>query len=113
MKPDKTNNHELQQLLLDPVARGGMQLKQETIAELELSMTNSAIGFEYARLALEEEGLFGLRTIRLNSDIEEFQRKYFSARDKLQTLDKQRVSEVEENLQQQKKVLFSSVSHLH
>ena len=85
----------------------------ETISELELAMTNSAIGFEYAKLALENIEKLGMQADRLSIEIEQHKIDYFEARDKLKTIDTERLSILESNLKNQKMVMFHPQQYLH
>jgi hypothetical protein len=85
----------------------------EIVSNLELAMTNSAFGYEYALKALEEEGEFGLRSEQLRSEIENLKAAYFEARGHLYHLDNTHLEKFETALQAEKAVLFTKQAYLH
>jgi hypothetical protein len=89
------------------------QLTLETITELELALTNSAIGYEYAKVALESVSTFDMVADNLIVEIEKHKKEYFNARLKLETIDKSRLGILENNLKVQKMMMFESTVCLH
>ena len=85
-----------------------------TTAELELTMTRSSMGFEYAMKKLRQQDAFGLDIERVNAQIDEMQQIYFAAREKFLTMDSSRLQEFELDLCRQKSNLFAATeSVLH
>ncbi|MBU0504577.1 MAG: hypothetical protein ABII18_06800 [bacterium] len=89
------------------------QLTLETITELELALTNSAIGYEYAKVALDSVGTFDMVADNLIVEIEKYKNEYFHARHKLERIDKGRLGVLENNLKAQKLMMFESSACLH
>lgn len=88
-------------------------IDKQTLAELELIMTNSAFGFEYALNALDEGEAFGLESEKLRQEVENYRRVYFDARKKLERLDSTQLSQIEKDLHLQKLLVFSKQNYLH
>lgn len=87
----------------------------QSFTDLEMVLTSSAIGFEYAREALEAEGELGPQAERLKMEIEQFKENYFSARARFSCLDATRLARFERDLKQQKAVVFGNTEqeYLH
>lgn len=80
---------------------------------LELAMTNSAFGYEYAVKALEEEGEFSIKAEQLKAEIENLKEVYFNARTMMHTLDAQRLHSFESALQVEKSLVFPKEQYMH
>lgn len=79
-----------------------------TTAELELTMTRSSMGFEYAMKKLRHQDQFGLDVERINAQIDDLQHIYFEAREKFLRIDSSRLQEFELDLCRQKVSLFEA-----
>ncbi len=79
-----------------------------TTAELELTMTRSSMGFEYAMKKLRQNDQFGLDVERVNAQLDDLQHIYFEAREKFLRMDSNRLQEFELDLCRQKSNLFST-----
>lgn len=91
-----------------------VQMESHTSTDLEMIMTNSAFGYEYAVVALEEEeDAFGIDAARIQSQLEQFKELYFDARQKLEVIDAPKLARVESDLQMQKLVVFAKREYLH
>jgi len=84
-----------------------------TAIELELILTNSSFGYEYAMIALKEQGELGLVAEHIKSQLDACREVYLEARQKLQILDAVRLSELEQGLQRQKNEIFTKSESLH
>lgn len=113
----KTNSNNLQvKTQLQQVEYSESTEAGLSTVDLELIMTNSAYGYEYASCALSEGDVRvgGPELYHLQAQIEQFKENYFSARQLLQRRDATRLSEFERDLQMQKCEIFSkSQSYLH
>lgn len=87
--------------------------KQNLFGTLELTMTNSAFGYEYALKALEDEGEYGVKAEQIKVEIENLKNAYFDARLQMVTLDASRLEKFETLLIAEKSVLFSKSAYLH
>lgn len=85
----------------------------DLISALELSMTRSTFGHQYALDALRKEGELGSHAEILRKQLEDYKSSYFSAREQLYSLDKQRLQKIEQDLFFQKQVLFSFSQEMH
>lgn len=83
------------------------------VTNLELAMTNSAFGYEYALKALEEEGEFGMKAEQIRAEMENLKEAYFSARTQLNTLDAQRLHFFENALMVEKSLVFPKEQYVH
>lgn len=83
------------------------------VTNLELAMTNSAFGYEYAMKALEEEGEFGIKAEQIRAEIENLKEAYFNARSQLCTLDAQRLHSFESALLVEKSLVFPKPQYVH
>ena len=83
------------------------------IRDLQFAMTNSAIGYEYAMIALKEEGEYGFNAEQIRADIDQFRSSYFLARERLHSLDSDLLKDFEADLQMQKLMLFAKQDFLH
>ena len=102
----KTKSENLSELELQLVTDG-------LLSSLELEMTNSAFGYEYAIKALEEEGQFGLHAEKILSEIESFKEAYFEARVQMNTIDARRLEDFENSLKVEKTLVFAEPKYLH
>lgn len=83
-----------------------------TTAELELTMTRSSMGFEYAMKKLRQHDQFGLDVERVNAQLDDLQQIYFDAREKFLRMDSNRLQEFELDLSRQKANLFAANEHI-
>jgi len=83
-------------------------LSRETVSDLELALTNSAISYEYALNALDKIDSYGIIADRLISELEQHKQKYFEIRSKLFSIDLHSLVTIEKKLIEQKKVMFSN-----
>lgn len=81
-------------------------LTDETVAELALAMTNAALGYEYAMLALEREGQYGIQTENIHAQLDSYKSSYFTKRERLSQLDGDKLAEIEERLCAQRQQFF-------
>lgn len=81
---------------------------QEVLSELELTMTQSSMGYEYTLKEIDDQDVLGLEKDRLQLQLEEFQSMYLEAREKFVSIDSVRLEEFETDLKRQKAVLFQS-----
>ena len=79
----------------------------EILAELELTMTQSSIGFEYTLKELDKQAHFGFDLDCLQNQLEELQNMYFEAREKFLRIDVNRLEEFEDDLRKQKAAIFN------
>lgn len=86
---------------------------KDVLNSLELAMTNSAFGFEYALKALEEEGDFSAKAEHIRVEIEAFKDAYFEARLRMTKLDPNHLEKFEQALKIEKSVVFSKTEYLH
>lgn len=114
MNSQHRNNHRLD-LNLQEVTSSDIGAPHSSAVELELAMTNSAFGFEYAALALNEcHSVGGPEVMHLQMQIDQFKQDYFVARRQLEKLDGTRLHRFEKDLAVQKIVAFSAPSaYLH
>lgn len=82
------------------------EVEKISMTDLELAMTSSAIGFEYAREALDVEGELGPQAERLKAEIEQFKNAYFTARLKMKVQDEPHLTRFEQDLTAQKAMIF-------
>lgn len=82
------------------------------LTHLEWVMTNSAMGFEYAKQALNEEQ-FGPRAEQIQTEIEQLKATYFQARERMGTIDPKHLNDFETALQTEKSVIFTTEQTLH
>ena len=85
----------------------------QPVTNLELAMTNSAFGYEYALKALEAEGDFGLKAEQLKAEIENLKQAYFTARLQFGSLDAGRLTSFENALRAEKSMIFSKPQYLN
>lgn len=78
------------------------------VTDLEMAMTSSAIGYEYALKALEEEGNFSVKAEQLKTELEAYKEAYFDARIQMRDLDARRLEDFETSLAAQKSVMFGN-----
>lgn len=78
----------------------------ECLTHLELAMTNSAFGHQYALYALEDIDELDEDADEIHHAIESHKRDYFIARVKFESLDKGRLEAFESDLQLQKVAVF-------
>lgn len=88
-------------------------VEKPTFTDLELAMTSSAIGFEYAAEALEVEGELGPQAERLKAEIEQFKTAYFEARLQFKILDADRLGRFERDLTAQKAMIFGQTEQVY
>lgn len=114
MNSQHRNNPRLD-LNLQEVVSSDLGVVPPSAVELELAMTNSAFGFEYAALALNEcHGVGGPEVLHLQMQIDQYKRDYFAARRKLEKLDGTRLQRFEKDLAVQKIVAFTAPpTYLH
>lgn len=86
---------------------------KENATELELTMTKSAIAYEYALEALDQEGEFGYNSEKLRLEIEAVKQTYFNARTRLLGIDRQRLNAFEIELKWRRESLFTKNTYLH
>jgi hypothetical protein len=85
----------------------------DALSNLELMMTNSAFGYEYAVKALEEEGEFSIRAEQILNEIEAHKAAYFEARLQMCTLDAVHLENFESTLKAEKATIFNKTNYLH
>jgi hypothetical protein len=78
----------------------------ECLTHLELAMTNSAFGHQYALFALQETDDLGEGADEIRQTLESFKRDYFSARVQFENMDGERLKAFESDLQSQKVAVF-------
>lgn len=82
------------------------KVESQSLTDLEMVLTSSAIGFEYSLEALESEGELGPQSERIKMELEQFKQAYFDARLKMQILDETRLTRFERDLTAQKSIIF-------
>jgi hypothetical protein len=82
------------------------QLAVSEVTTLEYEMTNCAYGYAHALCALEEEEGLGWRAEEINQELDSFKQSYFSARERLLSINAQRLVAFESDLQMQKNLVF-------
>lgn len=87
-------------------------MKTTEILELELIMTNAAFGFEYALISLQDAGELNFQATKIQNELEQHRKVYFSARSQLTHLNQQHVEKLEDQLRQQKSILFHRQAYL-
>lgn len=102
----KTKDNDNRELELQNITDG-------LLSTLELAMTNSAFGFEYALKELEQESQFGIRAEEIALEIEKLKESYFEARAQMGTLDARRLENFENELKVEKTIIFSQPKYLH
>jgi len=112
MKSNKDNMNELE-LQLQEVQVSQKPMPSETVTSLQLIMTNSAFGYEYAMDALAQEDEYGVDAARIQVQVDRFKQVYFGAREKMNELDPSKLAEIEKDLQMQKLVVFAKQGYLH
>ncbi len=85
----------------------------DSAVNLELKMTNAALGYEYAIDALDQVNKLTPQCEQIQMEIECYKKEYFSARNELGTLDGGRVIELEKQLRVLKINLFTKQQYLH
>jgi len=88
-------------------------LTNESVTDLVQTLTNSAIGYEYAKTALDRAGDYGHNSAKLKNDIETFKKTYFLARNLLEKLDSTELHNIEEQLVAQREEYFSKNKYLN
>lgn len=86
---------------------------QYDATQLELTMTKSAIAYEYALDALDQEGDFGYNSEKIRLEIESVKQTYFNARTLLLGIDAKRLNAFEIELKWRRESLFTKNSYLH
>lgn len=86
---------------------------KDVLNNLELTMTNSAFGYEYALKALEEEGELSAKSEHFRIEIEAFKDAYFEARQRMTKLDPNYLEKFEQALKVEKSIVFSKTEYLH
>lgn len=86
---------------------------KDVLNNLELTMTNSAFGYEYALKALEEEGELSAKAEHMRVEIETFKEAYFEARSRMTKIDPNYLEKFEQALKIEKSIVFSKTEYLH
>ena len=85
------------------------QNTEERILELQMLLTNSSFGHEYARMEMEQTRSNFKRTM-LVEKLENFRRIYFEARNELATFSPDIVESIEKDLSAQKSFFFTPIA---
>lgn len=91
----------------------GLSQNAGLLTNLELAMTNSTFGYEYALRALQEEGEFGMRAEQLRAEVEKHRDAYFEVRGQMLEMDAARLESFEAALRWEKSLLFGSTQMVH
>lgn len=88
----------------------GLKKSQQKV-ELEVVLTQSSFGFEYARLNLQEAGSV-FQQQALLWELESYQKAYLDAREELSVIDPDRLLAVEDEIKLQKQNIFEALCTL-
>jgi|SRR3990167_8631056 len=88
------------------------QYMEQALLEAEMTMQNSSIGYEYAKIELAKSRNY-LTQEELLAQMDYLKQAYFAARNLLEQFKPDRLTDVEEEILFQKQTIFVPNQHLH
>ena len=88
------------------------EVKETSILELEVVLTKSAFGHEYALMNLSENTSF-LNQQQILVQLEEHKKNYFWARDLMEKMNPEKLKAIEDDIRFQKEMILSQAVTLH